>query len=124
MDFEEEYLTGHVILDKQNEELIRLINRLDSSSGNEEELIKEVYGEMLGYSLTHFECEEKLLIAASITNVGNHIKEHAKFHNYVRNIYPPKAIQSPPSTKEISLFLRNWFNEHIRNQDAIIRTLL
>lgn len=120
--------TGIRTIDLQHEELIGILNELDTAHANGSELhvLEDVLQRLKAYTVFHFGTEEALM--ANLPNGGAHSAEHCQQHrDFIEEISRMRiqSLENPTGTmKSLLDYLNNWLYAHILKSDRILAALL
>lgn len=117
--------TGHRQIDLQHQELIDLINELESAvlAGHPAEALREVMPKLNAYILFHFGTEETLLNHVNLNHAAAHRRQHRAFSARMATLQA--APQTDLETGELVDYLKHWLIDHIMKTDReLARQLL
>ncbi len=120
--------TGIRTIDLQHEELIGILNELDTAHANGSELhvLEDVLQRLKAYTVFHFGTEEALM--GNLPNGGAHSAEHCQQHrDFIEEISRMRiqSLENPTGTmKSLLDYLNNWLYAHILKSDRILAALL
>lgn len=125
------YIFGIPVMDAQHKILIDLIESAEALLENAKEggdCIDEVVGileELEAYTVTHFEDEEKMLLAVNYEGFEEQHMEHTFFIKKVEKALAADIEGDPIDyLKNLCAFLKNWVTHHILDVDVKYVTLL
>lgn len=106
-------------IDNQHKTLFELINRVFLAALHQEHQssISEILDTLIEYTRTHFVLEEKLLLAASYSNLAEHKLEHRRFVEKMEAVVRKFLVEEKVVTFELINFLKHWLKEHILETD-------
>jgi len=109
--------TGIPEIDRQHRRIVDYINELDAvrHTHNLEDL-RQVIGDLVEYTLSHFVFEETLFEDAGYTFSGPHKKVHQIFTRRVNDLQERFDL-GEDVTEELHGMLARWLFNHIRNED-------
>lgn len=120
--FTEEYLIGVELIDREHEELFRIVgkaNRLvksyDSSSSYDK--IMDILNELKSYTIEHFRDEEEYMASIGYEGLAAQRRAHEAFVERLETIDPDR-IES--DLQELLEFLLGWLINHILYTDKKI----
>jgi len=120
------YSVGVDILDKQHQQLVRLINLLidDPEAITSSETISESLTRLTLYAQQHFVTEERILEKYNYPELKQQREEHAEYRVRVAEfcLDTNHAVESVPLN--LLLFIRDWWNQHILVSDMQYRPFL
>ncbi len=123
--WQDNYSVGHSILDNQHKFLLEIINDLYKSmisnnlEGNYGELVKE----LIKYTNVHFGFEEKLLEKIGFQEIKDHLVYHAEMKKKI-GLLEVELKTLEEGCLELLTFLKNWWLDHILQQDMRYCTLV
>ena len=110
---------GNLNIDNEHQKLIGIINDLVDLvvlDGSREKFA-EILSNLTDYVLIHLKKEEKYMKKIGYPKLKEHIQEHRDY-SYKIAMYNIDLIGSnPPNPKEIIEYLKNWWKDHILNND-------
>jgi len=116
IQWNDELNTGIADIDRQHFKILEFTNRLDDVK-TEPSKIRPILMELRTYLLFHFRFEESLLEQANYPFV----KAHKRVHELIikRLIELQNRLKAGDDIESgLESFLNNWFNYHLRNDDA------
>jgi hemerythrin-like metal-binding protein len=123
-----ELVTGVRQIDLQHQELIELINELESAHerGQDEMGLADVLPRLTSYALFHFGTEEGLMakVTMNTADAQNHLNAHRQFTEKVIRM---RAASGENSTEAVALlldYLTSWLREHIMKTDKALAKLI
>lgn len=125
MLWNENYVFNIPVIDEQHKKLIDLIEDAENLLSDAQEgmdCIDEVVGileELEDYTVSHFDEEEKLMLAADYEGYDEHHMEHTFFIKKVDKALAAD-LDSDPVNQLIGIcsFLKNWVTHHILDIDV------
>jgi methyl-accepting chemotaxis protein len=113
------YKIGLNEIDDQHKVLVDLINEVYSNygkSGNKKQTA-QVLDKLVDYTIYHFGNEEKYFKEISYSDTPNHVAQHEKFVEKIKNI--AKDFKNGDTTISLDLvdFLKDWLINHILKTD-------
>lgn len=125
-EFTEEYLIGIDLIDKEHEELFRIVGRAnhlvksyDSSSSYDK--IIEILNELKNYTIEHFSDEEEYMEGIHYEGLAAQKRAHEAFIDKLENIDLQEIENNPQEyLQELLEFLLGWLINHILNTDKKI----
>ncbi len=123
----EDYSVGDKELDSQHQEWLAIINRLhdvmvgdgntDLQTSNYETLCA-----IRDYGEKHFQYEEEVMRSINFPDYDHHKKLHDEFKEQICAWCEEKSdIGVVILNSQLLKLMRNWFDEHIKNEDRKIR---
>lgn len=113
------YLMGYELIDKQHEKLVGLINKLYNAflEGKANSVVGEIIGEMIEYTEYHFGVEEKIFEKIDYDKKQEHIKFHRFFIDKTKSFQSEFNTGNAMLSYEVMEFLKKWLLEHIQTED-------
>jgi hemerythrin len=110
--------TGIEVIDKQHRMIVDYINQLDDArtSGGKRELIAKVIDNLVGYTISHFKYEERLLDEAKYPFLKAHKNIHETFVKRVGD-YQERFKLGEDISEELHKLMFNWLFGHIKYED-------
>lgn len=121
-EWDERYLTGEAVIDKEHHGLVNLINRLfrmrDENASMER--LEPVFDALVDYAANHFRHEEVFMSDAGCD--ARHVTAHTQAHReFVRQITTMRANFRTKLDVEIVLqYLIGWLAHHIMGTDQVM----
>lgn len=125
-EFTEEYLTGIGIIDKEHEELFRIVAKADQmvkswSMGDEYDGIMDILQELKQYTEWHFTDEEEYMESISYSGLEAQKRAHEAFIAKIEEIHLEDIEENPREYLESLIeFLLGWLINHILHTDKKI----
>ncbi|HOW56478.1 MAG TPA: bacteriohemerythrin [Smithellaceae bacterium] len=119
--WKEEFLTGVEEIDRQHQEFVKLINRLNiiQGYGDKGNYALRLMDEVGKYAEYHFASEENIMYLTEHPHLDDQQKMHKalilKYRQWTESYKNHKA-----EIEDIIRFLEGWFTEHTINQDKKI----
>ena len=121
-------VTGVRQIDLQHQELIELINELESAheSGQNDLALADVLPRLTSYALFHFGTEEGLManVAVNTPYALHHLGEHRLFAEKVTQMKAESGENSEQSVAQLLDYLKTWLLEHIMKTDKALAKLI
>lgn len=113
------YSVGNPYLDDQHKEILSLICRLtEALSMNEgQEALRSIMRRLADYAHTHFQDEERMMQEANYPCLDEHKLIHKELLDKTSDHLYSCIQHNPPEAKEILLFLKSWWINHIAGED-------
>jgi len=117
IEWKDRFNTGFIEIDNQHKKLIDIINQLAQTSHiKKHEISDSVFIELINYTKTHFEYEEKMLAAKNYPDYNRHKREHDIFVNKIIEYY--KMFTNKADVfDQLFGFLKHWLINHILRND-------
>lgn len=119
LTWNESYSVGVPVLDQQHKGLIEIINRLERS-GTDSEQVSQAFRDLDRYVNEHFRQEEAMMEAANYPDLAEHRMEHDAFRDWLQavdRIYHNGGTSSAYIAESVTSFLKNWLVSHIMTTD-------
>lgn len=113
------FSVGIVEIDEQHKKLLEYLNELytRSKSGKGTAVNPMVIDRLINYANTHFRYEETLMKSIGFPELENHKRYHAYFESQLQEFEKMINNDSKATLKTVFTFLRDWFLEHIMEED-------
>ena len=118
LEWDERYLLGIKKIDKQHNDIAKIINRLYEllDSDNSDEKIKLL--EKLNKTIDrHFETENNLMVKHKIFNYFSHKAQHDRLERILDNNLEEVKAGNVQLNKEFLLLMRDWMINHHKFHD-------
>lgn len=112
-------LVGHAQIDADHRRLFEIADRLHAGirDASKDVLVRDVMGELMNYTLTHFAREEALMKAASLPGLEDHRFEHELITYRLRNLMRDAQNGRQGIAEQLEIFLDRWLARHILTSD-------
>jgi hemerythrin-like metal-binding protein len=112
------YSVGVSQMDQEHQRLVDLINKLYAAmrAGKSSAAIGSILDELVGYTVTHFANEEKLMQESGYAGLDEQKREHKALVDQV-SVIQQKYRTGTALGQEVMNFLKNWLNGHIQGSD-------
>jgi hemerythrin-like metal-binding protein len=124
IEWTDEMALGIPVIDKQHRFLVELLQDANEKLASDQSnfLLSKIVKDLLGYAITHFETEEKLMqrygyAAANPEEMKEHIEQHRDFSHQVVTICDRLREGREVSHEELLVFLNNWLHNHLLGTD-------
>ena len=122
LNWENRFNTGVRSIDLQHQELVQIINALDSLEMTvaTEKSLKQLLVQLNHYVIFHFNHEEDLMHRHFIPmeKRSSHLDQHANFQKQIEVATKTLLAASDPNAKRVLVdFLQHWLLEHIMVAD-------
>lgn len=110
--------TGIDVIDKQHRVIVDYINQLDDArtSGHKREVVGDVIGELIDYTISHFGFEESMQEEARYPFSKAHKKVHELFVKRVSD-YQERFKRGEDVSEELHKLMFHWLFSHIKSDD-------
>jgi len=116
MQWDESMSVGVEELDEQHKKLVGIINSTyEAIQKQDSALIGALLEEMHAYAREHFAMEEAYMEECGYPHLQNHIFQHVKFTEEVRQFQ--RTQQDHENDSKIFVFLSRWLTAHIMDED-------
>ena len=115
----QQYETGHPLVDLQHKMLFDMVNSLHHAiiSGHGPGQVAPVLKSLASYTIEHFKTEEGLMSSEGYPEFARHKKAHDDLVGNVKDLLSRLDAKSDVLPAELSRFLADWLNHHIRGED-------
>ncbi len=122
MDFfkwKESFSIGIDEIDQQHRLLLKYLNacHLQVFDGKRSEIDPSLIDELKAYAATHFRFEESLMRAGGYPKLGHQEQQHKYFESQITEFESACAGGTERTAQSVLAFLRDWFLDHILEQD-------
>lgn len=109
-------------IDDQHKRLIELANQLNDAmgAGKGRAVLDKVFSELVSYTQSHFQTEEKLMGQIGYSNAVAHKAEHKSLVAAVADLKQKHDKGDVVLTSQVMSFLRDWLTKHILNSDKTL----
>ena len=128
--WKESFSIGIDEIDKQHQELLKMLNRCikESEKGKEKSklagddfnAINEIINELSAYTDTHFKTEEQLMHSVNYPELKQQQDKHRMLTGQVIQLKENVSNKEMSAVNSITALLRDWFIEHIMDEDKRI----
>jgi hemerythrin len=110
--------TGIEAIDNQHKKIVEYINQLDDarSAGGKRELVTKVIDNLVGYTISHFKYEERMLEQAEYPFLKAHQNVHQLFIKRLEG-YQERFKRGENISEELHTMMFNWLFGHIKHDD-------
>ena len=125
-EFTDEYRTGIDLIDREHEELFRIVakaNKVVRSGSDECKVsdIKEILDELIKYTVQHFADEEEYMESIHYEGLESQRRAHVTFIDKIAEFSELELEQDPQEYLEgLIMYLLGWLVNHILNADKKI----
>jgi methyl-accepting chemotaxis protein len=108
-------------IDRQHRRLVELINRLHQAMRSRagKTVLQGLLKDLAGYTVEHFQLEEKLMAKAGYARLSEHKQTHQKLVQKVTDFQRQFEAGNATVTIELMNFLRDWLIDHIQGTDRL-----
>ncbi len=113
------YNTGVGQFDREHHKLIELIEMMYTAVRDKsgKEVAEKACDELLAYTVSHFDSEEKAMAAVGYAELEAHREEHSLLKQEAQNFQTRIADNFPDGVTDLYHFLREWLINHILASD-------
>ena len=118
--------TGVPSVDEQHKKLVSMVNRMNHAllTGKANETVGRVLDDLIDYTASHFQHEERLMTTHDFPGYNEHKRQHDELKQNVLDLQRRFNEGSARLNVEVMVFLRNWLKGHIMGSDAAIGAFL
>lgn len=122
MEWYDDYNIDVELIDKQHQELVKVVSRLQQSlsSGAINTEIASTLKFLVQYTQQHFHDEEQLMRSIAFSELENHQRLHGKLIAEIKDILIGLKKGKSVDHYDLIDFLTNWLINHIRYEDKKI----
>ena len=118
--WEDKFLIGHEIIDRDHQMLFALINAfydgfLQTKSRRE---LAGLLTKLVQYAEAHFRREEAIMHKCDYVLLGEHQLSHAKLYEAIYALNEKVVHDTAPLDKAAVAFLKNWLVDHVIDEDT------
>ncbi len=117
--FDESYITGIELFDRQHKILFHLINKLYRAKleNRGKQVLDIVLTDIVDYTVAHFSCEERLFDKYGYPETDQHKDKHRKLVSQVQEFVQSYKEGNTEIDDKLLNFLKDWLNNHIKVVD-------
>ena len=107
------------MIDSDHRKVLSIYNKLVKQLRTKKNTIDfvDVLSEMTNYALKHFKMEEAYMERIAYPKISYHRKLHQEYAIRVAMFNVNYLGQHPTRASEVLLFIKNWWENHIKNVD-------
>ena len=117
IEWDERFILGIPIIDKQHEDLVRICNNLHWACLKDQRVADSRFiltaNEAFDYARRHFSTEEKLMFLLDFSEFSEHKKEHENFIKEISSRYKQFEEGDHFAPNHFVHFLSEWIFSHI-----------
>ena len=118
VEWRREWNIGIDVIDSQHQRILDYVNRLAQMENDQNhERVREVIGDLIDYTVSHFSFEEDLLEQVGYPFLKAHKKIHTLFIRKIRSI-AEQFDQGEEVASELRNILQKWLIDHIQQEDG------
>lgn len=120
IDWQDEFSVGVPSIDYEHQQLIELINQLNTMAGwgDSYDNVIDALGEIYVQISSHFALEEKIMRDSHYDGYAEHKADHENLLDELRDIMDKVDDDGAYDESRLGSELRRWFSEHFRTHDA------
>ena len=113
------YSVNNEELDNHHKTLCKIINKLYENClvNNQANCLDPIVEELVSYSNYHFSAEDQHMRNIGYKDIDKHIIEHNDFKQRALQLQQVVNKNDIELTKELVIFLGNWFLHHVMEED-------
>lgn len=117
---------GNQAIDDDHKKIIDYINKLINyhNSSFVSLNIIDLYEEVIGYSYSHNEFEETILEELGYSELSQIKKEHRNYQEEIKRLIVTSGDVGDKVSLQTLTFLKNWWLDHIQNEDMKYKSFL
>jgi hemerythrin len=119
LDWRDEFSVGIPSIDKQHQQLVRMLNDLYNGMQNAQghEALGKVLSGLGQYCVSHFASEERLMRSHGYPDLAAHKDIHDKMTAKVTALIQDYQAGKTLMSVSVSAFLKDWLTKHIQQTD-------
>lgn len=118
MEWQESYVLDHEIMDKTHQELIRIINFLQTVNDDNESL--KALQTIIEHSEVHFVQENRWMEESGFAAIDSHIDEHNRVLESLNRMLRMLKEGHTGLGKIVANEFSGWFNQHASTMDSAL----
>jgi hemerythrin len=120
--WDDSYRTGQAFIDRQHQDLFRMINDLHDAivSHTEKAVIGTTLEKLIAYTVQHFRAEEALMAQVHYPDVFVHRRKHQDLAKRAKEIQEEYRAGRLVLSITLSNFLADWLRHHIKEDDMAL----
>jgi hemerythrin len=120
--WDDSYRTGQAFIDRQHQELFRMVNELHDAivSHTEKALIAPTLEKLITYTVQHFSAEEALMAKVQYPDLFVHRRKHQDLTKRAKEIQEEYRSGRLVLSITLSSFLADWLRHHIKEDDMAL----
>jgi hemerythrin len=119
-EWQQEYNTGHAVIDRQHQQLFSMVNQLHdvlSHADMSKDYVHAMLTDFAAAAVEHFDTEEVLMGQYNYPNTEVHKGTHRLLVSKVRTTLQKFEQDETDISAEIAQVLADWMIHHIRGED-------
>ena len=119
LSWSNEYSVNFAEFDGHHKKLFVMINDLDDAmqQGKGKEVLGGILKKLVDYAASHFAAEQKVMQQHAYPEYEDHKGKHDKMTEKVLSLQKEYNMGKASLTIEVSKFLTDWLNKHIKETD-------
>lgn len=107
-------------LDEHHKRILRLVNELYGKfyDGVQPGDLRQALSQLVAYTQTHFEYEQRLMHLAGYKDIEAHTAKHARMTAKTADLYARFDKDTESLSREVFDFLKEWWSGHIAAEDS------
>ena len=122
IEWNESLQTGVDAIDEQHHRLVEIFNELDAALqvGRAHKQMRTILDELVEYTQSHFDDEEKLMEEMGYPELAGHRIEHRQLLDKVGRFQKKLDLGQERISRPVMQFLNYWLTKHILQSDMEI----
>ena len=119
----DELSVGVRSFDEEHKKLITYVNELNQalSIGSAQKTMEDILGNLVNYTVIHFNHEEDYMKIHDYPGYAQHHKEHEELKAQVADFNSRIKSGKTSFSLELMMFLKNWLTQHIMGSDMLYK---
>lgn len=119
VEWDDSFSVNVAEIDLQHKNLVAMINELSDAMahGKGSHVLGKIIDDLIDYTKTHFETEEKYFEQFGYADTDRHKEEHLDFARKVGEFNEKFTAGEVALSIEVMVFLSNWLQNHIKGSD-------
>lgn len=115
-----EYEMGVTEIDDQHRQLVKMVNALHEAMkiGTGNMLVPALLDNLIGYTLSHFQTEERYMQSSGYPEYEAHRQEHQELAEQVMQFKVQMRRGGVVNSIEVMNFLKSWLVDHLAGSDS------
>jgi hemerythrin len=117
--WQQEYETGHSLIDEQHQSLFEIVNTLHEAVINREDVdtLQRIMDGFARHTVDHFQQEEALMLMVHYPDYARHKQTHDLLLSKMSSLLQKLHAQHVEMTVDITQFISEWLTHHIKGED-------
>ena len=117
-EWDDRYSLNIPEIDAENRQLVDLVNQAFETLGQDSTGIPNILTRLREFADAHFSREVRYMEQTQYPRIAEHNEDHEEFLRNLREFEARKTLDSPLDLAiRVSLFLREWLQEHLLGED-------